>query len=313
MSGGAGFLLRQHKWCPKRGWLTAQGEGRDSVRRNETKLDCYSFVAETQQVVEKSNPVERLIERSLNKESKECNGDSALPIAINGNSKVDVGEVGKVQDAADLGVARVRSRSNDLFEGTNSCSDSIEVSSSRNRINKAGSVRPSISTSSGTTISDNDIRRCNLKILNDNESETSVKAWKLCKELGVINIKGEENMIEQVEDLESRDKLAYATKWGKKRCPMMVLSMNIRGLGCRCKKYKIISLIREEQSDFVAIQERKLSQVDNSLCVSLWGDSNVDWVFQPAVGNFGGLLSMWSGSRSKLKYFFLGMVFSVSV
>lgn len=46
--------------------------------------------------------------------------------------------------------------------------------------------------------------------------------------------------------------------------------------------------------------------VDTPLCVYLWGDPDVDWAFQPAVGNSGGILSLWSATKCKLKYSFSG-------
>lgn len=141
-----------------------------------------------------------------------------------------------------------------LSGGTNKCSDIIEVSPVGNMINKRGYASPSISASPGNFISDNDIRRCNLKILNDSksESETSVKTWNLCKELGVTNSGSEEDMIQQVEELELRQS-GICHNGGEESFPMKVFSMNIRGLGGRSKKQKIRSLIRQEHSDFVTI------------------------------------------------------------
>lgn len=40
--------------------------------------------------------------------------------------------------------------------------------------------------------------------------------------------------------------------------------------------------------------------------MSLWGDSEVEWVFHAALGNSSGLLSMWNATKSKLKYSFSG-------
>lgn len=90
---------------------------------------------------------------------------------------------------------------------------------------------------------------------------------------------------------------------------MKIVSINIRGLGSILKKEKIKSLIREEQADFIAIQESKLAVVDRSNCHYMWGDQDVEWIFLPAEGNPGGIISMWCASRFKLQYSFLGKGF----
>ncbi|CAJ2644334.1 unnamed protein product [Trifolium pratense] len=53
-------------------------------------------------------------------------------------------------------------------------------------------------------------------------------------------------------------------------------------------------MIRINNIGFLAIQETKLEVITESLCCSLWGSSDCDWVFLPSEGRSGGILSIWS-------------------
>lgn len=69
---------------------------------------------------------------------------------------------------------------------------------------------------------------------------------------------------------------------------MIVTIFNVRGLGGRIKKNKICDLVRHNNVDFLAVQETELEVVTSSICYSLWGDEDCDWVFRPSEGNSGG-------------------------
>ncbi|PNY11183.1 cysteine-rich receptor-like protein kinase [Trifolium pratense] len=60
------------------------------------------------------------------------------------------------------------------------------------------------------------------------------------------------------------------------------------------KRRRIIEMIRINNIGFLAIQETKLEVITESLCCSLWGSSDCDWVFLPSEGRSGGILSIWS-------------------
>jgi mannosylglycoprotein endo-beta-mannosidase len=90
---------------------------------------------------------------------------------------------------------------------------------------------------------------------------------------------------------------------------MIVGSFNIRGLGSRVKKRKIRDLIRVENIDFLALQETKLEGISGSLCHSLWGSTECDWVSVPAEGNSGGILSLWRKSLGTMVFSFMGVGF----
>ncbi|KAE9602832.1 putative endonuclease/exonuclease/phosphatase [Lupinus albus] len=68
-------------------------------------------------------------------------------------------------------------------------------------------------------------------------------------------------------------------------------------MGGAVKKKAVRKMIRKENLDFLCIQETKLDHIDHKLCSSLWYDCDVDWGFQPSVGNSGGLLSIWRNDR----------------
>jgi hypothetical protein len=58
--------------------------------------------------------------------------------------------------------------------------------------------------------------------------------------------------------------------------------------------------------DFLALQETKLLEVTDPLCYSLWGNADCDWVSLTAVGNSGGILSIWRKSFASLVFSIVG-------
>jgi exonuclease III len=87
---------------------------------------------------------------------------------------------------------------------------------------------------------------------------------------------------------------------------MIIATFNIRGLGSRVKKRKIRELVSAEKLDFLAIQETKMEEISDSFCQALWGNDCCDWVFLPAVGNSGGLLSLWNKEKASKVFHFTG-------
>jgi hypothetical protein len=90
---------------------------------------------------------------------------------------------------------------------------------------------------------------------------------------------------------------------------MILSSFNIRGLGGLVKQNAIKDLIRLEKIEFLAIQETKLEVISDSLCFNIWGGEDCQWVYLPAVGNRGGLLSIWCKSAASLIFSFTGESF----
>ncbi|CAL0303504.1 unnamed protein product [Lupinus luteus] len=77
---------------------------------------------------------------------------------------------------------------------------------------------------------------------------------------------------------------------------MIIVSINIRGLGGRLKKKEIRDLISVNDPDFVCIRDTKIQVVDSVLCASLWGSDDVGWAFVLAEGFSGGIMSLWKKS-----------------
>ena len=53
----------------------------------------------------------------------------------------------------------------------------------------------------------------------------------------------------------------------------------------------------EKRPYILCLQETNLSVCDDSVCSSLWGNSNHDYFFRSSVGASGGLLTMWDCSE----------------
>ncbi|MCI24695.1 cytochrome P450, partial [Trifolium medium] len=87
---------------------------------------------------------------------------------------------------------------------------------------------------------------------------------------------------------------------------MIVSSFNVRGLGGVLKRSRIRQLVHINKIEFLAIQETKLEVISESLCYSLWGSSDCDWVFLPSEGRSGGILSIWRKSQNSLVFSFVG-------
>ncbi|MCH82126.1 hypothetical protein A2U01_0002923, partial [Trifolium medium] len=87
---------------------------------------------------------------------------------------------------------------------------------------------------------------------------------------------------------------------------MIVCSFNVRGLGSRVKMNKIRDLVREQNVDFLAIQETKMESINEGLCYSLWGGRDCGWVVLPSLGKSGGILSMWNKDKFAIIFSFTG-------
>jgi len=87
---------------------------------------------------------------------------------------------------------------------------------------------------------------------------------------------------------------------------MIISTFNVWGLGGRVKKNKICELVRRNNIDFLALQETKMVEVTPSLCFSIWGNDDCDWVFRASEGSSGGILSIWRKSCATLVDSFCG-------
>ncbi|KAL8497360.1 hypothetical protein ACS0TY_020881 [Phlomoides rotata] len=75
---------------------------------------------------------------------------------------------------------------------------------------------------------------------------------------------------------------------------MKVLSYNVRGAGRREKRREVREMIAKLKVDICCLQETKMEEVNMKICKSIWGNSNFDWSWHSAVGNSGGILTIWN-------------------
>jgi len=75
---------------------------------------------------------------------------------------------------------------------------------------------------------------------------------------------------------------------------MLIVNLNIRGLGASTKARYLSHIISSEGADFVCIQETKLSAISDTRCFALWGNNNVGWLHYGEDNGSGSLLSLWN-------------------
>ena len=78
---------------------------------------------------------------------------------------------------------------------------------------------------------------------------------------------------------------------------MIILSMNIRGVGDDLKKGWIKRPCHEYKIQFLGVQETSTSMIDRRMILSIWNNSNFDFVFKKSVGKSGGILAVLDSSR----------------
>ncbi|GKV29208.1 hypothetical protein SLEP1_g38154 [Rubroshorea leprosula] len=136
----------------------------------------------------------------------------------------------------------------------------------------------------GESIGDSEIANCNRDRLKQAELGGAAKIWNLAKKIGVVAMGNEGEVLQQLEEMEQRDKKGW-----KIEANMHAVSGREDG-----KKRELRELLIKEKVEFVAIQESKLEHVDKKLCRSIWGFENMDWIAKQAEGQSGGLISIWN-------------------
>ena len=74
---------------------------------------------------------------------------------------------------------------------------------------------------------------------------------------------------------------------------MIIVNLNIRGVGGSSKARYLRQVIASEGAEFVCLQETKAKEFLAARFYSLWGDNKVGWVHYEGVNGSGSLLSMW--------------------
>ena len=73
---------------------------------------------------------------------------------------------------------------------------------------------------------------------------------------------------------------------------MIIVNLNIRGLGGGTKSRYLRHIIGREEADFVCVQETKAKEITEARCFSLWGANKIGWIHNRGDEGSGSLLSM---------------------
>jgi len=74
---------------------------------------------------------------------------------------------------------------------------------------------------------------------------------------------------------------------------VLIINLNIRGLGGGTKARYLRRIIASEGAKFVCIQETKTTVISDGRCFALWGDNDVGWLHNEGENGGGSLLTMW--------------------
>ncbi|GJW59203.1 RNA-directed DNA polymerase, eukaryota, reverse transcriptase zinc-binding domain protein [Tanacetum coccineum] len=78
---------------------------------------------------------------------------------------------------------------------------------------------------------------------------------------------------------------------------MNFLSLNIQGLAQKAKQDWVKKLCISNKVNFLSLQETKLENIDLWCIQRCWGNFNFDYVYSEAVGQSGGILSVWDPNK----------------
>jgi len=74
---------------------------------------------------------------------------------------------------------------------------------------------------------------------------------------------------------------------------MLIVNLNIGGLGGGTKARYMRHIITCEGAEFVCLQEIKTTVFSHPRCFSMWGDNKVEWIHNEGDNGARSLLSMW--------------------
>lgn len=75
-----------------------------------------------------------------------------------------------------------------------------------------------------------------------------------------------------------------------------ILNWNIRGINNQTAKHNLTQLIKETMPMFVFLQEKKCDNLHEDVRDKIWSPKDHSWLFSPASGLSGGLISTWNHS-----------------
>jgi len=68
-------------------------------------------------------------------------------------------------------------------------------------------------------------------------------------------------------------------------------------LGGGEKKVEVRRLVLEKNPLVLCIQETKMQTMNDGIITSIWGNHEYGYSYQPSIGAFGGLVTVWDASR----------------
>ncbi|KAH1256446.1 hypothetical protein GmHk_03G006601 [Glycine max] len=84
----------------------------------------------------------------------------------------------------------------------------------------------------------------------------------------------ERKMVDKINKMEHRDTVEI------KEIQERFSHINVKGLGGGVKGKFVRQVIQQQEVLLLCIQKTKKESIDKSLCFAMWGNSNMDWVFQ---------------------------------
>ncbi|GKV11964.1 hypothetical protein SLEP1_g23173 [Rubroshorea leprosula] len=134
----------------------------------------------------------------------------------------------------------------------------------------------------GESISDSAIANCNRS---NSRRNLISEIWQFAQQVGMEALENEEEIIQQITNMESRDKEAKEKLKERRRASKL--------------KKEVREVVRKERVEFLAIQESKMEVVDRATCKQLWGSDDFDFCMKASNGNSGGLLCIWDNKLLK--------------
>lgn len=75
---------------------------------------------------------------------------------------------------------------------------------------------------------------------------------------------------------------------------MITVSWNVRGVGSTLKRRHVKEVLNELHTDWIGLQETKLSMIDSSIISQLVGWTYFGFAFSSLVDNADGLICFWN-------------------
>ncbi|PWA77639.1 Endonuclease/exonuclease/phosphatase [Artemisia annua] len=151
--------------------------------------------------------------------------------------------------------------------------------------------KPTTSQDNSSSNTDSNIRRCNNRIINQTNSNSSPGN----------NPSTSNNDIEIAKTIDVGTSIGYNMKGKEADVLDIIASLNANGVCTAPKKKRVRKLCFENKISFIGIQESKCSRDDHTFIHSLWGKNSCDYALKKRVGLSGGIIAIWNDLFKKNK------------